>query len=203
MTPTQTFITVVVAVLGTFILIFLLLRRRPGSAEFSVGNLFKATVSLTPEDKTKAVEAIGTAAEEKGRSSSAAASQARSEVSSLNKAPISRVLWVDDHPDNNVNETLALLHLGVFVVTATSNRAARRYLDDIEFNAVITDLGRAAHRDDGAALVKDLHADKPDMPVIVYTGNASAVRSELTHEGATAVEDEPAALLSAVLRAIR
>jgi CheY-like chemotaxis protein len=203
MTSTQTFIAVLVALIGTFILIFVLLHRRPGSAEFSVGDLFKAKVSLDSDDKTKAVEAIGNAAEEKGKSSAMATIQARSDVSSLNKVPISRVLWVDDHPDNNVNETLALLHLGVFVVTATSNRAARRYLDDIEFNAVITDLGRPPRGDDGAALVKELHADKPKLPVIVYTGNAPAVRLELTRDGAAAVEDEPAALLNAILREVR
>src|SRR4051812_69284 len=104
----------VVAVVGS-----LLWRSQRGSgkaeASFSFGELFSATVKLEPQNAKSAEDAVQRAAEERG-----------DEVRPLSgnlpiaTARLARVLWVDDKPDNNVYETVALEQLGKFVTKATS-----------------------------------------------------------------------------------
>ena len=57
-----------------------------------------------------------------------------------------RVLWVDDNPDNNIEEYLMLRALGLTITQATSNTAADRYRARLAFDLVITDLGRGSDR---------------------------------------------------------
>jgi PleD family two-component response regulator len=53
-----------------------------------------------------------------------------------------RILWVDDKPDQNLYETLALEQLGLAITKATASRAAFSYLGAQSYRVVITDLGR-------------------------------------------------------------
>jgi CheY-like chemotaxis protein len=207
MSGTQTLIAVLVLGGGALAVVFALMnaalrRRRSGEFKFSIANIFSAELSLPADEKAKAVDAIVAAAKFKGHPSDAAASHVRSQVSSLDQVTIRRALWVDDKPDNNLYETMALVHLGVFVISATSNDAARRYLAGVRFDLVITDLGRQGTEDNGFVLVNELHANRPDLPVVVYTLDAALHRTELQRAGAYAIQDEPAALIDAVLDAL-
>jgi CheY-like chemotaxis protein len=200
MSGTQTFVVVLVLGIGVLALMVLALRSRtPATAQLGIGDVFSFTLSLSPADKDKAANAVGDAAAARGQSEADAAGRLRTRVADLDHVPLRRALWVDDKPDNNVYENLALARLGVFVTSATSNNAARRYLAEMSFDLVITDLGRGPTTDNGNVLIKELHADQPALPVIVYTVDAAGRRRELLAAGATAVEDEPDALIAAVL----
>jgi len=197
---TQTMVVALVLggliIVGSFILLY---RHQSGGFEFSLAGIFKANLKLSDDTKKKAVQAVGAAAEAKDQSSELAETNLRSKMSDVQKVTLRRALWVDDHPDNNVNETVALELLGVFVVSATSNRAALRYLNALEFDVVITDLDRGGNSEDGRALLDILRTASPQMPVVFYIGNAERHRDVLLAAGARAVEDQPSALISAVL----
>jgi CheY-like chemotaxis protein len=103
-----------------------------------------------------------------------------------------RLLWVDDVPENNVGLTQKLRSLGVTVIQARSTREGLRLLQEHDqeqepFDVVITDMGRQEHggRNLTAGLeltrkIRDLeHAKKiPNhphpLPVIVYASASGA-----------------------------
>ncbi|MDW5614086.1 response regulator [Mycolicibacterium sp. D5.8-2] len=203
MSGTQIFIIALLLVVGVLALLLISMRSKtPTQAKLSVQNVFSLEFSVTPEDIDRAANAAGDAAEGRGQSSEEAATEVRSELAPFERLHLQRVLWVDDHPDNNVFEVLALMQLGFLITTATSNDAARRYLDEANFDLVITDLGRGSS-DDGINLVRELHGREEGPPVIVYTVNADERRDNLIKLGAMAVEDRPSALIGAALLATR
>ena len=63
-----------------------------------------------------------------------------------------------------------LQQAGFRVVVAADGEAALRKATDSRFDALLTDLRMP--RLDGAALIRRVRADRPDMPIIVMSGNA-------------------------------
>jgi DNA-binding response OmpR family regulator len=63
-----------------------------------------------------------------------------------------------------------LRHAGFRVVVAVDGEAALQEATDSRFDALLTDLRMP--RLDGAALIRRVRADRPDMPIIVISGNA-------------------------------
>jgi DNA-binding response OmpR family regulator len=63
-----------------------------------------------------------------------------------------------------------LRHAGFRVVVAGDGEAALQEAKDSRFDALLTDLRMP--RLDGAALIRRVRADRPDMPIIVMSGNA-------------------------------
>jgi hypothetical protein len=89
---------------------------------------------LTPADTAQAKEAVRTAEAERG------AVPTNADVPRLggSTTTFARVLWVDDQPDNNPYETIALEKPGKFVTEATSTEAALHFLDRTDFTVLIT-----------------------------------------------------------------
>jgi CheY-like chemotaxis protein len=187
-----------------FAAVFLTIAKGIGAkTKLSLADVIKVELEFDPAQKTKVADAAGKAAQARGESGPEAAGQVRTDVESLSRVRLRRVLWVDDAPDNNVYECVALMEAGFLIATATSNDAARRYLDETSFDLMITDLGRGGTTDDGAALVREISAQRPNLPVIVYTRDAAKARNDLKAAGAKAVEDQPGALIGAVLTITR
>jgi CheY-like chemotaxis protein len=63
-----------------------------------------------------------------------------------------------------------LKQAGFKVVIAVDGEAALEKAADCHFDALLTDLRMP--RLDGAALIRRLRADQPDIPIIVISGNA-------------------------------
>jgi PleD family two-component response regulator len=108
----------------------------------SFGDLFQAEITLDERSTALAEEAVRRAAEERGESVDVSPVQDTS-------TRLARVLWVDDNPDNNFYETVALERLGRFVTKTTSTSAALRYLAELPFSLVITDVGRGGDHGHG------------------------------------------------------
>lgn len=158
-------ILILVVVAGIGILLYrVLVRGGRGEATISVAQLFTASIKLEtePGEREKASEAIRTAAQQRGE----AVEQV--EVSE-NTTRFARILWVDDQPDNNLLETVALESLGRFVTHATSTRAGLRYLAELDYDLAITDVGRAGDPKAGIDFVHRVRRAKPQLPLIVYT----------------------------------
>jgi CheY-like chemotaxis protein len=110
----------------------------------------------------------------------ATAAQAALQVSSTsgNRTYLTKVLWVDDHPSNNVGLSFALQAIGIVVVCVDSNRG----IDDAfasagGFDLVITDMyrdpvgNRPAEPEGGLETVKMVQTHGASIPVIIYAGS--------------------------------
>ena len=92
-----------------------------------------------------------------------------------------KILWVDDHPQNNIGLQYAFQALGIIVVCIDSNSSiASTFATVGRFDVVITDMYRDAVRDrpvepeGGWQTVNIIKADYPNVPVIIYAGTYSA-----------------------------
>jgi len=59
-----------------------------------------------------------------------------------NLKPLSRILWVDDHPETNADEIAAFRLAGCTVVAVRTNATALNILSDNGFDVVISDIVR-------------------------------------------------------------
>ena len=92
----------------------------------------------------------------------------------------SRILWIDDHPEEILGERRILRALGVQVVSANSTNSAKNILEeDNDFDLVISDMQRKSEpeseygRYGGIEYIKRLrNANDPvsaNLPVVFYT----------------------------------
>ncbi|MGH8909058.1 MAG: response regulator [Egibacteraceae bacterium] len=145
-----------------------------------------------------AKESIRQAAEQRGEND---VSNAERKIDETATVRLARLLWVDDNPDNNLYETVALEQLGLLVTKAASTDAGLFYLSRLPYSLAITDLGRDEGPEAGLDFIRQAMTAYPHLPVIVYTMNAEATQAKLIGEGASAVVDQPGDLVSAVLAA--
>jgi DNA-binding NtrC family response regulator len=82
-----------------------------------------------------------------------------------------RVLCIDDDQDQAALLDAALTRLGYSVVTTTSPVTALEHLANEPFDAIITDLGMDEM--DGLVLCERVLSTRPEVPVIVITGQSS------------------------------
>jgi len=94
-----------------------------------------------------------------------------------------RVLWVDDHPENNAFEVAALRRLGIDVVEVFSTSEAVRATCGAasDFDVIVTDMGREeAGRfvpDAGLELIRAIRDQHVQQPVIAYTSAPTLART--------------------------
>jgi CheY-like chemotaxis protein len=108
--------------------------------------------------------------------------------------PLRRLLWVDDHHENNEYELGSLRQI-LDVVTATSNEQAAAVLESQEIDAVISDVGRDSDlpgQPPGGVQLLDMVQDRfaaKHLPVLYYTSGSSIERygEPLEQRGAVAV----------------
>ena len=124
-----------------------------------------------------------------------------------------RVLWVDDSPDNNLNERAMLARLQIEVVAVTSTAAALARLGDDAragepFDLVLSDWSRPPEGAQAALqLMQAMRQAGQTQPVIVYHGEmdgAARQRRAATLQAAGALGEAvmPAELLALVQRAV-
>lgn len=113
-----------------------------------------------------------------------------------------RILWVDDHPENNAYECSAMESIGVEVIQVTNNRDAYFKLEFFKYDLVITDIGRDAEPENGLDLLERIKARTPTLPVIVYTSEDTVHSLQLSHRfGGSPLTANPATLLQMVIEA--
>lgn len=112
-----------------------------------------------------------------------------------------RVLWVDDHPDYNIDEHLMLRDLGMYITATTSTMAAKRYLEAGSFDLLITDLTRGWDRKAGLTLIEELRAADNHIPAVIYTMDPGDRVARADALGVATVTT-PSALLTAVLKVV-
>ncbi len=76
------------------------------------------------------------------------------------------LLWVDDQPEGNLYERVALSELGVQIDLALSTSEALLFLERKKYHAVISDMSRGAIPDEGLRMVQAMREESP--PVVFY-----------------------------------
>lgn len=170
---------------------------RKATATLDVAQIVHARVVVGAAERAAASEAVRTASEQKGGTARDAGTQV---IEQTTVTRLARVLWVDDNPDYNLYETVALERLGLFVTKATSTAAGEFYLNALSISLVVTDLRRGGDPNAGRDLLAKVRASRPELPVIIYTTGADAKRDDLLAAGAADVADLPGDLVAAVLR---
>jgi CheY-like chemotaxis protein len=115
----------------------------------------------------------------------------------------SRVLWVDDRPDNNIYERKALEAMGVRFTLARSTSEALIEFKQGTFSAIISDMGRKEGPTEGYMLLTKIREKDELIPYFIYAGSKSA---ELTREalkrGAQGSTNNAQELFRMVMRAV-
>jgi hypothetical protein len=115
-----------------------------------------------------------------------------------------RVLWVDDHPDNNIVERAALEVLGVTVETKTTTADGLRALRSGAFDLVLSDWVRGRQQknatSEGMRLLVEMRKARIFSPVIFYCGwlpndQLAKRRSEVARAGGSGLTAAPRELL--------
>lgn len=129
-----------------------------------------------------------------------------------------RILWIDDHPENNDLERKGLHALGAEFTNVTSNATARDILQHSTYQVVISDMSRDG---DGCGdneirsadqcakcepfrLLEWMVKEKSATPFIFYTSQKKTelCKAPALANGALGVSGEPAQLLELLTRAI-
>jgi CheY-like chemotaxis protein len=80
-----------------------------------------------------------------------------------------RILWVDDHPENNVYEREAFEAIGMSIYSALTTSEALQALNSNRFAAVISDMGRAEGPREGFVLLDRLRETGDKIPYFIYS----------------------------------
>lgn len=112
---------------------------------------------------------------------------------------IGRLLWVDDHPQNNTNERRALEARRITVYQVKSSEEALALLAMYDYGAVISDMNRGETPLAGLELVREMRSRRDATPFIVYTVVPSGAQRRLVAEaGGQRAVATPAELYDAV-----
>jgi CheY-like chemotaxis protein len=90
----------------------------------------------------------------------------------LNIFKNARMLWIDDHPENNLNERNMFRQLKVEIDMARSTEEALDILKIGKYDIIISDIARNGEATAGLTLLKRLQKEKESQrtPVIFYVG---------------------------------
>jgi CheY-like chemotaxis protein len=111
----------------------------------------------------------------------------------------SRVLWVDDNPDNNRFERQALEALGIRVDVSTSTGDALMRTQGPPYDLIISDMTREPDPQAGYTLLDKLRGLGDYTPFVIYAGSSSPVLTAAARaRGAIDYLNKPAALVGLV-----
>jgi len=89
----------------------------------------------------------------------------------IRQASKSRILWVDDRPNNNIYERQALATLGVSFSLATSTDEVLKLISRSRFDIIISDMGRPPDSRAGYTLLDKLRDAGDKTPLIIYASS--------------------------------
>lgn len=82
---------------------------------------------------------------------------------------ITRILWVDDNPQNNKNVILDLQDRGIIVDLAITTEQAMEMYEKKSYAVIITDTARGSKYDAGYQLCRLLSSNNNRTPTMLYS----------------------------------
>ncbi|MGY4507308.1 hypothetical protein [Bradyrhizobium sp. USDA 3650] len=118
-----------------------------------------------------------------------------------------KVLWIDDHPQNNIGLQYAFQTLGMIVVCIDSDAGiSASFATAGLFDVVITDIGRdgsgmrAADKNAGLKTIDNIKSSHPNIPIIVYSGSfANRLSSDALVSPVITITDDPQKVFDLVI----
>jgi len=115
----------------------------------------------------------------------------------------SRILWVDDRPENNVYERQAFEAQGIEFSLALSTNEALELLKIYKFAAIISDMGRKEGPQEGYVLLEKLRAMGDKTPFMIYAASNLPEHKKMARErGAIGATNRANELFQTVMGAI-
>lgn len=81
-----------------------------------------------------------------------------------------KILWIDDVPENNINEWKMFLQLSAKIAIAKSSESALEMLKKSKYDVIISDMARVDEKDSGLKFLNKFQEDDKTTPVIFYIG---------------------------------
>ncbi|MXO58943.1 response regulator [Altererythrobacter salegens] len=91
---------------------------------------------------------------------------------------IGKILWVDDHPENNAFEKQYFEKRRIAVHSAANTADAIKLLAIYDYKLVISDMGRGDDRLAGLKLVEQMRQRGDATPVVIYTVRADGAKAQ-------------------------
>jgi len=114
-----------------------------------------------------------------------------------------RILWVDDRPENNVYERQAFEAQGMEFSLALSTDEALELLKTNKFAAIISDMGRKEGPQEGYVLLEKLRAMGNQTPFMIYAASNLPEHKKMARErGAIGSTNRADELFQTVMSAI-
>ena len=113
------------------------------------------------------------------------------------------VLWVDDNPDNNINERRAFEAIGLHISLARSTEDALNLLKNSRYAAIISDMGRLEGAEEGYVLLEKIRLQGDLTPFFIYAGsNLPEHKREALARGSQGSTNNPQELFQMVMKVI-
>lgn len=87
-----------------------------------------------------------------------------------------RILWVDDHPENNGSLQAALVDQGFEIQNVLTTEAAFKFVASATFDFIISDMARGMDRSAGLSLAHGIKQKDPAQKFAIYCGVDNAKR---------------------------
>ena len=110
------------------------------------------------------------------------------------------ILWIDDNPENNLNEWRMFLQLNVKIELAKSTESALEMLHQKKYDVIISDMARTDEDDAGLRFLIKFRKVDETTPVIFYIGTYDPKLGKPI--GAFGITNRPDELLHLVLDAL-
>jgi CheY-like chemotaxis protein len=115
-----------------------------------------------------------------------------------------QILWVDDRPENNINERQAFENVGIEFTLALSTNEALEHLSKQKFSAIISDMGRREGPREGYVLLDTLRQSGDRTPLFFYAASSLPEhRRETAEHGGQGCTSNPQELFSMVMNSAR
>lgn len=115
-----------------------------------------------------------------------------------------KILWVDDHPDNNVSERTALMESGITFELAQNTSDAESRMQTGHFNLIISDFKRGNDPQAPYALLDFVRNSQSPLPYIFYSSSATDANiQDAIQHGAFGETNLPDKLLDLIIKAIK
>jgi CheY-like chemotaxis protein len=211
------FIELINILIWPIVVVFILLIFKKPIGEF-LSNLQKSKIKVDKEGVS--LEFDATKAEVVSMLGAASASQAgndpkkvdwgeiaktvnRLEEINVKKLYETKVLWVDDFPQNNLYERKSLEVLGIRFTLSSSTEDALEKLKSNEYDLIISDMGRGENKQAGFDLLKEAKKISK-TPFIIYSFGVTTERiREAKEKGAFGETSSPRELFQLVIDAIQ
>ena len=198
------------------VLIFFLIRFRTALADFfaNLGEFSLRAPGLEATAKRRQVEAAAAlgaaiAARASTDDTQATAVDPRDVAAALptpraqRRLQGSRILWVDDRPDNNRFERQALEAYGISIDLSTSTEDALEKIRQRSYDLIISDMGRPPDARAGYTLLDQLRKTGDKTPYVIYAGSRAPEHvQEARQHGAIGSTNSPQELVAIVTKAL-